>query len=107
MKPTLFEVIGNQSSQSSQFFNLSKADLTSTGLIASSVNSPTGLLMAILLKSKLTLNAENQIINPDIQITIDLLTQQPIIRRYGNYYRQVSVVVNLRKTRQPIDPDEY
>ncbi len=108
MKPTLGQVFGLNSTQDQNFLTIPKADLISTGLVSATTNTPGSLMVAILLKSANYLNTNNQIVNPNIQVTIQQLPEQPIVRRYGAYYRQVSFVINLHKSfNNQIDPDNY
>ncbi|MBW4597462.1 MAG: hypothetical protein KME46_32345 [Brasilonema angustatum HA4187-MV1] len=107
-KPTLQQVFGASATQTATTITITKADLVSTGLLASAGNTGESLLVALLLYAANTLNETNQTTNPETQITI-AQSFDSLVTRNSATYRQRTYSVNLQKvdTSATIDPDDY
>ena len=108
MEPTLNQVFGSKSSQSSEALNIAKEDLANTGLTAATTNTAESLVVAILRNAASYLNPGNQANNPDIQVTIEQLQESTVVKRNSNYCQEITYVIKLyKKFDLQIHPDDY
>lgn len=108
-KPTLQQVFGTNASQDATTVTISKADLTSVGLVASANNTAESLLVALILKAATYLSPTNQNSNPDIQVTVEQSTFPSIVVRNNQNYRQTTFNVNLQTidVNSAVNPNNY
>jgi hypothetical protein len=107
-EPTLQQVLGANATQTADEIVISKADLGTTGLIASANNKPESLLTAIVLKAMGTLTTANQDANPDQSITFEAGLSS-FTRRNDVDYRRDQITMNLEKPDADavINPNDY
>ncbi|MEQ9485579.1 hypothetical protein [Coleofasciculus sp. F4-SAH-05] len=91
-EPTLGQVAGTNSTQNLTTWTIDKSDLNSVGLTATETNTGESLFVSFFLKAKEYLTPENQVNNPDIQVTI-VDGGQSLITRNGTTYRQTAYFV--------------
>jgi hypothetical protein len=108
-KPTLQQVFGSNASQDATSVTISKADLTSVGLVAGANNTAESLLVALILKAAAYLSPTNQDSNPDIQVTVEQSTFPSIVVRNNQNYRQTTFNVNLQTidVNSAVNPNNY
>lgn len=110
-EPTLTDVFGAAATQSATTLTIAKADLAAVGLTASSTNTAESLLVAILLKAKTVLTAEDLEANPDQSIVIAPadFNFQTLLQRNNTTYRQSSYTINLQKVDagSVVNPNDY
>ena len=110
-EPTLIEVFGAGATQSATTITILKADLSSTGLTASSNNKAEALLAAIVLKAKLSLTDSTFTTNVDQSITIEPGFNSIVTKTASDgtstEYRQFQYNVNFHKLDNAVlDPDD-
>lgn len=108
-EPTLTQVFGADATQTLTTLTISKADLVSTGLTASSSNTAESLMVAILLKAANYLNTTTQDSDNDVQVTIADSGFPSLVSRNSGTYRQITYNINMQTpdTGSSIDPDNY
>lgn len=107
-KPTIYEVFGTNVTEDENYLHLSKADMTGVGLEPAASNSAQALLAAIGLMASFYLTEENQIVNPDIQITFKR-GEENLITRNDQIYRRHILQIQLDTPDQnyPINPKDF
>ncbi|QKQ76347.1 hypothetical protein [Nostoc sp. TCL240-02] len=108
-EPTLQQVFGANAVQDDTTITITKSDLVSVGLTASSTNRAEALFAAILLKAKTSLTSDNQTSNADQSITIANGFVPSYTVRDAIQYRQDDITVSLQKPAGSLalDPDDY
>lgn len=109
-EPTLTQVFGANATQSASTLTISKTDLATVGLTASSSNTAESLIVALILLAGTYLKTTNQTsINTDIQVTIDDSGFPQLVSRNSVQWRQITYNVNMQTldTGFTIDPDNY
>lgn len=109
-EPTLAQVFGANATQSSTTITISKTDLASVGLTASSSNTAESLLTAILLQAQSYLTQTNYDANTDQSVLIAAGYSSFTTRGTANTaYRNDQLTVTLSKidSSSTIDPDNY
>lgn len=107
-EPTLSQVFGSNSSQTSTQLIISKADLESIGLVPNANNSAESLFISLLLFAKQYLNDNNLLTSPEIQVSIDDPSQS-LTTQNGTRYRLTSYTIELYKIEPAatINPMDY
>ncbi|MCC5626858.1 hypothetical protein LC613_01085 [Nostoc sphaeroides CHAB 2801] len=108
-EPTLIQVFGAGATQNATTLTISKTDLATTGLTASTTNTAESLIAAITLLAANYLNDTNQTTNADIQVTIVDSGFPQIVTRNNQQYRQTTYNVNFQKVdnTSTLDPDDF
>ena len=106
---TLAQVFGSNFSQDANTFTITKSDLASTGLTASSSNTPGELFVALLLFAANTYNTTNQSSNPEVPITITASSYPTIDVRNNTNFLQQSYTVALETVLSAVtvSPNNY
>ena len=110
-EPSLTNIFGAGALQTGTSLTIDKEDLIAVGLTPSATNTAESLLVAILLKAKMTLTPEDLEANPDQSITITQadFNFQTLIQRNNTTYRQATYSINLQKpdAGSVINPNDY
>lgn len=115
-EPTLQQIFGENASQNNDSLIISKRDLTSTGLTILSSNTAESLVVALLGKWSQYLSENNLQNNVDIQITLEIGSENIVTlsntTTEGNVInvrkRKRIVTINLyRPFNTNFDPDYY
>ena len=110
-EPTLGQVFGSNAAQTSSPITISKADLATTGLTASSTNTAESLLAAIVLLAKTSLTPENFNTVPEQSVTIAPGFNSIVAKTDGagvaTEYRQFQYSIGFHKLdNATLDPDD-
>lgn len=107
-EPTLQQIFGAGATQTATQLVITKADLATVGLTASSTNTAESLFVAIMFVAKQILTDANLQANPDQSISI-ADSFPSLITRNNAQYRQNTYSINLQKldTAITIDPDDF
>ncbi len=107
-EPTLEEIFGVNATQTATDLIIKKADLEEVGLTPNVSNTAESLVVALVLKMKLKLNATNQEADPDIQVTIGNLQKFTRFRNSQNYDQYTSSIAFETPSDEAIlDPDDF
>jgi hypothetical protein len=106
---TLQQIFGNNATQTATELIISKADLITVGLTASSTNTGESNFVALMLLASRHLNEINQSSNPDIQVTITDSGVVQLVSRNSQNYKQIIYTIKLQTPDSGliIDPDNY
>ncbi|OUL28283.1 hypothetical protein BV378_07625 [Nostoc sp. RF31YmG] len=96
-EPTLAQIFGANAAQTSTTVTITKADLTSTGFVASSSNTGESILAAIVAFSQTTLTSTNQASNTDQSVTISD-SNDSLTTRSSVTYRRKTKIITFDKT---------
>ena len=105
----LTSILGANSTQTNTTVTISKADLATVGLTASSTNDGEAIFLAIVLLAKQYLTSTNQAATPAIQTILTDAVQPSFVTRAGQLYRRDTINVSLDKVTASVtlDPDDY
>lgn len=110
-EPSLTDIFGANALQTGTSLTIDKEDLITVGLIPSATNTAESLLVAILLKAKMVLTAEDLEANPDQSVVIAPadFNFQTLVQRNNITYRQATYSINLQKpdAGATVNPNDY
>ncbi|MEH2309336.1 hypothetical protein [Nostoc sp.] len=109
-EPTLVEVFGANATQTSTDLVIKKSDLVSVGLTPSASNTAESLLLAIILKFKVTLTDTTRDTNIDQSVAVTDGFSPSVTTRNNAIYLRNTISVEVDKLlagADVIDPDDY
>ena len=107
-EPTLQQIFGAGSTQTSTSLSIAKADYPA--LSADAANRAEQMFVAIFIKALSVLTEENQATNTEQSITITKsFSPESLVTRNDKQYRQLQFIVNFQKEEVGIelDPNDY
>jgi hypothetical protein len=106
--PTIQNVFGDGSNQDANSLTISKSDLVSVGLTPGANNTPTSLLIALILKASEWLNEAKQESDPDVN-TVIARGLDSLTTRNNTNFRQYSYTIEMQvaDVNESIDPDDF
>jgi hypothetical protein len=109
-EPTLSEIFGATSSQTAASLTINKSDLSVTGLVPSSTNTPESLLVALIIYASRSLTETNRSSDTvNRNVTVNYSGQDLVNGSGGAFYRRdiYSALLYKSTTIATIDPGDY